>query len=63
MLKFYQPLGQTGIKTSALGFGCVLLTSHPTRAQAIRILDHALSAALLISMQPAPTSWAVSRAF
>ena len=36
-----QTLGQTGITTSALGFGCVRLTSHPSRAEAVRLLEHA----------------------
>ena len=34
-------LGQTGITTSHLGFGCVQLTSHADRCEAVSILEHA----------------------
>jgi D-threo-aldose 1-dehydrogenase len=36
-------LGQTGIPTSHLGFGCVQLTAHGERRDAIRILEHAFA--------------------
>jgi aryl-alcohol dehydrogenase-like predicted oxidoreductase len=36
-----QILGQTGIETSQLGFGCVQLTSLPSRREAHAILEHA----------------------
>jgi D-threo-aldose 1-dehydrogenase len=36
-------LGQTGIETSHLGFGCVQLTAHGDRSEAIRILEHAFA--------------------
>jgi D-threo-aldose 1-dehydrogenase len=35
-------LGATGVTTSQLGFGCVQLTTHRDRRDAIRILEHAL---------------------
>jgi D-threo-aldose 1-dehydrogenase len=38
-----QILGQTGIETSQLGFGCVKLTTHRDRRDAVRILEHAFS--------------------
>jgi D-threo-aldose 1-dehydrogenase len=34
-------LGTTGIETSAIGFGCAQLTSHRTKRDAIRTLEHA----------------------
>jgi len=34
-------LGQTGIEVSQLGFGCVKLTTHPERRDAVRILEDA----------------------
>jgi D-threo-aldose 1-dehydrogenase len=36
-------LGQTGIEVSHLGFGCVKLTTHPERRDAVRILEHAFA--------------------
>ena len=39
-------LGQTGIVTSHLGFGCVQLTAHEDRSAAIRILEHALASGI-----------------
>jgi len=36
-------LGQTGITTSHLGFGCVQLTSHADRREAVGILEHAFA--------------------
>jgi aryl-alcohol dehydrogenase-like predicted oxidoreductase len=35
-------LGTTGLKSSALGFGCVRLASHPSRRDAVRVLNVAL---------------------
>ena len=34
-------LGQTGIGASQIGFGCVQLTTHRERSEAIQILEHA----------------------
>lgn len=36
-------LGQTGIEASRLGFGCVQLTAHRSRGEAVRILEHAFA--------------------
>jgi len=38
-----QTVCQARIEVSALGFGCVQLTTHPTRAEALRTLEHALA--------------------
>src|SRR3990167_3906851 len=38
-----QKLGQTDIEVSALGFGCVQLTSHQSKEDAIAILEHAFA--------------------
>lgn len=38
-----QVLGQTGLETSRLGFGCVQLTTHRNRRKALAILEHAFA--------------------
>ena|SRR3990167_6346026 len=38
-----QKLGQTDIEVSALGFGCVQLTAHQSKKNAIAILEHAFA--------------------
>jgi D-threo-aldose 1-dehydrogenase len=38
-----QMLGHTGLETSRLGFGCVQLTTHRDRRQAVAILEHAFA--------------------
>lgn len=38
-----QTVCQARINISALGFGCVQLTAHPSRAEALRALEHALA--------------------
>jgi len=39
-------LGNTGVITSHLGFGCVQLTAHKDRGDAIRILEHAFASGI-----------------
>lgn len=39
-------LGNTTIETSALGFGCVQLTSHPHRKEAVALLEYAFDAGI-----------------
>ena len=36
-------LAPTAVTTSRLGFGCVRLTTHPTRSEAVRMLEHVFS--------------------
>jgi D-threo-aldose 1-dehydrogenase len=38
-----QILGHTGLETSRLGFGCVQLTTHRDRREAVAILEHAFA--------------------
>ncbi len=39
-------LGQTGISVSPLGFGCVQLTAHKDRGDAVRMLEHAFASGI-----------------
>jgi aryl-alcohol dehydrogenase-like predicted oxidoreductase len=39
-------LGQTGVTSSHLGFGCVQLTAHKDRGEAVRMLEHAFASGI-----------------